>query len=76
MTDKAVLEDEEGATAFEVAGLKVLLNKKDIYVMNEGKLEKQDSVREFMKHPNRTFRRLQKYATKLKGKVKTEVPSV
>ena len=47
--------------------MKVLLDKKDIYVMNEGKLEKQDSVWEFMKHPNRTFKRLMKYREMVAG---------
>lgn len=71
MTDKAVLEDEADATAFEFEGLKVLLDKKSIYVVNEGKLEEKYKVQEFMRHPNRTFRRLKKYAEKLKGSVDT-----
>ena len=61
MTDKAILEDEDSATAFEFDGLKVLLDKKEIYVVNGEKLDKQDSLREFVKHPNRTFKRLMKY---------------
>jgi len=68
MTDKAVLEDEDSATAFEFDGLKVLLDKKEIYVMNGEKLDKQDSLREFVKHPNRTFKRLMKYREMMKGK--------
>ena len=61
MTEEAVLEDEDEATAFEFEGLKVLLDKKEIYVVNGEKLDKQDSLLEFMKHPNRTFKRLMKY---------------
>ena len=76
MTDKAILENEDEATAFEFDGLKVLLDKKEIYVVNGEKLDKQDSLCEFVKHPNRTFRRLQKYAEKLKGKEITEVTVV
>ena len=67
MTDKAVLEDEDSATAFEFDGLKVLLDKKEIYVVNGEKLDKQDSLREFVKHPNRTFKRLMKYREMMKG---------
>ena len=76
MTDKAILEDEDEATAFEFEGLKVLLDKKEIYVVNGEKLDKQESLREFVKHPNRTFRRLKKYAEKLKGKEIIESPSI
>ena len=61
LTEKAVLEDTDEATAFEFEGIKVLLDKKAIYVVNQGKLEKQDSVWEFEKHPNRTFRHLMRY---------------
>ena len=68
MTNKAILEDEDEATAFEVDGLKVLLDKKEIYVVNGEKLDKQDSLREFVKHPNRTFKRLMKYREMMKGK--------
>lgn len=66
MTDKAILEDEDSATAFEFDGLKVLLDKKEIYVVNGEKLDKQDSLREFVKHPNRTFKRLMKYREMMK----------
>jgi len=76
MTDKAVLEDEDEATAFEFEGLKVLLDKKDIYVVNGEKLDKQDSLREFVKHPNRTFRRLMKYAEKLQSNATTLVSTI
>ena len=76
MTDKAILEDEDSATAFEVDGLKVLLDKKEIYVVNGEKLDKQDSLREFVKHPNRTFKRLMKYREKLQGNVTTLVSTV
>ena len=69
MTNKAILEDEDEATAFEFEGLKVLLDKKEIYVVNGEKLDKQDSLREFVKHPNRTFKRLMKYREMMKGKV-------
>ena len=68
MTDKAVLEDGDEATAFEFEGLKVLLEKKTIYVVNEGELVEQGTVQKFERHPNRTFRRLMKYAEELKGK--------
>ena len=51
----------------------VLLDKKSIYVVNEGNLEEKYKVQEFMRHPNRTFRRLQKYAEKLKGEEKAVV---
>ena len=66
MTDKAVLEDGDEATAFEFEGLKVLLEKKTIYVVNEGELVEQGTVQKFERHPNRTFRRLMKYAEELK----------
>jgi len=68
MTEEAVLEDEDEATAFEFEGLKVLLDKKEIYVVNGEKLDKQDSLLEFMKHPNRTFKRLMKYRELLEEK--------
>lgn len=68
MTDKATLEDEDEATTFEFEGLKVLLDKKEIYVLNGENLDKQDSLREFVKHPNRTFKRLMKYREMMKGK--------
>ena len=67
MTDRAVLEDADEATAFEFEGIKVLLDKKDIYVVNGGKLEKQDSLWEFQRHPNRTFRRLMRYREMVRG---------
>ena len=54
----------------------MLLDKKEIYVVNGEKLDKQESLREFVKHPNRTFRRLKKYAEKLKGKEIIESPSI
>ena len=54
-------------TAFEFEGLKVLLDKKSIYVVNEGKLEEKYKVQEFMRHPNRTFKRLMKYREMMKG---------
>ena len=67
MTDKAILEDEDKATAFEFEGLKVLLDKKEIYVVNEDKKDKQDSLHDFVKHPNRTFKRLMRYREMMKG---------
>ena len=51
----------------------MLLDKKSIYVVNEGKLEEKYKVQEFMRHPNRTFKRLMKYAEKLKGEVQDAV---
>ena len=70
MTDKAVLEDEEGATAFEVAGIKVLLNGKKIQMENVDTKDKEYTVQDFIKHPNRTFKRLMEYAKLLGDKDK------
>lgn len=67
MTDKAILEDEDEATAFEIEGLKVLLDKKKIYVVNQGELEEKYKVQEFVRHPNRTFKRLMKYREMVMG---------
>ena len=67
MTDKAVLEDEDEATAFDLEGLKVLLDKKRIYVVNDGELEEKYRVQEFVRHPNRTFKRLMKYREMVMG---------
>ena len=69
LTEKAVLEDEDEVTAFEFEGIKVQLDKNDIYVVNDGKPEKQESVREFERHPNRSFRHLMEYGEKLKENV-------
>ena len=67
MTDKAILEDEDEATAFEIEGLKVLLDKKKIYVVNQDTLEEKYKVQEFVRHPNRTFKRLMKYREMVMG---------
>ena len=45
----------------------MLLDKKEIYVVNEDKKDKQDSLHDFVKHPNRTFKRLMRYREMMKG---------
>ena len=60
-TDEAVIRQSAEATAFEFGTAKVLFDKMNIYVYVDDKQVDECTVEEFSKHPNATFRRLQKY---------------
>ena len=61
-TDEAVIEQSNEATAFEFGSAKVLFDRSNICVFVGDKQVDMCTVQEFSKHPNATFRRLQKYA--------------
>lgn len=61
-TDEAVIEQSDEATAFEFGSAKVLFDRSNICVFVGDKQVDMCAVQEFSKHPNATFRRLQKYA--------------
>ena len=61
-TDEAVIEQSDEATAFEFGSAKVLFDRSNICVFVGDKQVDMCTVQEFSKHPNATFRRLQKYA--------------
>lgn len=61
-TDEAVIEQSDEATAFEFGSAKVLFDRSKICVFVDDKQVDMCTVQEFSKHPNATFRRLQKYA--------------
>lgn len=61
-TDKAIIEGTDEATAFAFGETRVLFNDTNIYMYVEGNPVEMCTVQEFSKHPNATFRRLQKYA--------------
>ena len=60
-TDEAVIEQSDETTAFAFGDAKVLFDRSRICVFVGDKEVDQCSVQEFSKHPNATFRRLQKY---------------
>ena len=60
-TDQAIIEETEDATAFEYGEAKVFINKNDILLYLKDKPVERCTVMEFSKHPNATFRRMQKY---------------
>ena len=61
-TNEAIIEGDEESTAFEFGEARVLFDKSNIYLYQDGKPVEMCTVQEFSKHPNATFRRLQKYA--------------
>lgn len=56
-----MIERMDEATAFEFGSVKVLFDQSNICVFVGDKQVDMCTVREFLKHPNATFRRLQKY---------------
>ena len=61
-TDEAVIEQSDEATAFEFGSAKVMFDRLNICVFVGDKQVDMCTIQEFSKHPNATFRRLQKYA--------------
>ena len=61
-TDKIIIEGSDDETAFEVGSTRILLRKDGIYVFTADKIVETCTLQEFSRHPNMTFRRLQKYA--------------
>ena len=64
-TDEAVIELSDESTAFEFGAAKVLFNRSNIHVYVDDKQVDKCTVQEFSRHPNATFRRLQKFAEKV-----------
>ena len=62
-TDEAVIEQSDETTAFAFGDAKVLFDRSRICVFVGDKEVDKCTVQEFSKHPNATFRRLQKYVT-------------
>lgn len=61
-TDKAIIDGSDESTVFEFGESKVLFGNTSIYVYIDDKPVIVDTIKEFSRHPNATFRRLQKYA--------------
>ena len=61
-TDKAIIDGSDEATVFEFGESKILFGNTSIYVYIDDKPVKVDTIKEFSRHPNATFRRLQRYA--------------
>ena len=64
-TDEAVIKQSDESTAFEFGAAKVLFNRSNIHVYVDDKQVDKCTVQEFSRHPNATFRRLQKFAEKV-----------
>ncbi len=64
-TDETVIKDTTETTAFEFGDTKVLFDKSNIYVYISENQVYACTVWEFSKHPNATFRRIQRYAEML-----------
>lgn len=59
-----VLEENETKTGFELGSLKVLFEDGDITLFRNGKLLDCCTLKDFSRHPNAMFRRLQRYVAK------------
>ena len=57
-----MIKQVEDSTSFEFGAAKVLFDRLNICVYVDHKPVDKCSVQEFSKHPNATFRRLQRYA--------------
>ena len=64
-TDRVIIEGSEDETAFEVGDARILFREDGIYVFSADKIIGSCTLQEFTRHPNATFRRLQKYAESL-----------
>lgn len=60
-TGTALANNEESAGGFELGDTKVLFDNGQIQVFREGKPTGSCSIAEFSRHPNATFRQLQRY---------------
>ena len=61
-TDQVIIEGSDDETVFEVGNARILFRKDGIYVFSDDKIVESCTLQEFSRHPNTTFRRLQKYA--------------
>ena len=68
-TNKIAIECNSDETAFEFDDVKVLFRENSICLFTSDSCIDVCSVKEFSRHPNATFRRLQKYAERLANKV-------
>ena len=59
-----VLEENKTKTGFELGSLKVLFEDGDITLFRDGKLLDCCTLKDFSRHPNAMFRRLQRYVAK------------
>ena len=60
-TDEAIIEGTDEVTAFEFGESKILFSNTNIYAYSGDKPVEMCTVKEFSRHPNAMFRRLQKY---------------
>ena len=61
-TDRVIIDDSEDETAFEVGNAKILFRKDGVFVLSDDKVIETCTLQEFTRHPNTTFRRLQRVA--------------
>ena len=59
-TDKIIIEGSDEETAFDVGNSRILFRKDGIYVFSSDRIIETCTLQEFIRHPNATFRRLQK----------------
>ena len=64
-TNQAVVEGTEDSTAFEFGKAKVQFKDNNIYVYRDQDIVEECTVQDFVKRPNATFRRLQKYVEEI-----------
>lgn len=60
-TSATILNQKDDSTAFEIGDTKVLLNDDQIYIIKDGFIIGNETIVEFVKRPNATFRTLQRY---------------